>query len=213
MTSCVGFQHQVGRRAVLGGAGRALRDSSSWSCIPRKRACWNSAAMRPTTGGDAATGSRRRFNFLGFTHICGKKRSNGRFTVLRQTIRKRLQAKLQRGQSRTAATHAPTPFREQGTWLRSGRRRTRPLLRRADEQPGAAHVSVPGRPALASHALGGASQNGIAYLGRGCSGSSTAGCRRPASVIRIPASPWRHHLRQEPDAGNPLVRICGGGAQ
>src|SRR5216683_1819300 len=34
------------------------------------------------------------FNFLGFTHICGKKRSNGRFTVLRQTIRARLQAKL-----------------------------------------------------------------------------------------------------------------------
>jgi len=32
--------------------------------------------------------------YLGFTHICGKKRSNGRFTVLRQTIRKRLQAKL-----------------------------------------------------------------------------------------------------------------------
>jgi hypothetical protein len=27
-------------------------------------------------------------------HICGKKRSNGRFTVLRQTIRKRLQVKL-----------------------------------------------------------------------------------------------------------------------
>ena len=27
-------------------------------------------------------------------HICVKKRSNGRFTVLRQTIRKRLQAKL-----------------------------------------------------------------------------------------------------------------------
>jgi hypothetical protein len=25
------------------------------------------------------------FNFLGFTHICGKRRSNGRFTVLRQT--------------------------------------------------------------------------------------------------------------------------------
>ena len=34
------------------------------------------------------------FNFLGFTHICGKKKSNGRFTVLRQTIRMRLQAKL-----------------------------------------------------------------------------------------------------------------------
>src|ERR1700686_4677089 len=34
------------------------------------------------------------FNFLGFTHICGKRRSNGRFTVLRQTMGQRLQAKL-----------------------------------------------------------------------------------------------------------------------
>src|SRR5215472_13438291 len=39
-------------------------------------------------------GKPETFNFLGFTHICVKKRSNGRFTVLRQTIRKRLQAKL-----------------------------------------------------------------------------------------------------------------------
>jgi RNA-directed DNA polymerase len=39
-------------------------------------------------------GKPETFNFLGFTHICVKKRSNGRFTVLRQTIRKRLQTKL-----------------------------------------------------------------------------------------------------------------------
>src|SRR5204863_8910033 len=35
-------------------------------------------------------GKPETFNFLGFTHICGKKRS-GRFTVVRQTMRKRLQ--------------------------------------------------------------------------------------------------------------------------
>src|ERR1700688_2845725 len=39
-------------------------------------------------------GKPETFNFLGFTHICVKKRSNGRFTVMRQTIRKRLQTKL-----------------------------------------------------------------------------------------------------------------------
>src|SRR5260370_251466 len=38
-------------------------------------------------------GKPETFNFLGFTHICGQKRGTGRFTVLRQTIRKRLQAK------------------------------------------------------------------------------------------------------------------------
>jgi RNA-directed DNA polymerase len=35
-------------------------------------------------------GKPETFDFLGFTHICGTKRSNGMFTVLRQTMRKRL---------------------------------------------------------------------------------------------------------------------------
>jgi group II intron reverse transcriptase/maturase len=38
-------------------------------------------------------GKPETFNFLGLTHICGQTRA-GRFTVLRQTMRKRLQAKL-----------------------------------------------------------------------------------------------------------------------
>ena len=43
---------------------------------------------------DRGQGKPETFNFLGFTHICGRKRSNGYFTVLRQTQRSRLQAKL-----------------------------------------------------------------------------------------------------------------------
>jgi len=39
-------------------------------------------------------GKPETFDFLGFTHICGKKRSNGKYTVIRQTIRKRLRKKL-----------------------------------------------------------------------------------------------------------------------
>src|SRR3981081_2598779 len=39
-------------------------------------------------------GKPETFNFLGFTHICGKKRSNGMFTVLRRTMSKRKRAKL-----------------------------------------------------------------------------------------------------------------------
>jgi RNA-directed DNA polymerase len=70
----------------------------------------------------AAVNRRRRgqgkpetFAFLGFTHICGKTRS-GRFTVLRQTIRQRLQAKL--GEVKTELKrrlHDPIP--EVGKWL------------------------------------------------------------------------------------------------
>ena len=43
---------------------------------------------------DRGEGKPETFNFLGRTHICGRKRSNGRFTVLRQTQRSRRQAKL-----------------------------------------------------------------------------------------------------------------------
>ena len=34
------------------------------------------------------------FTFLGFTHICGKTRNNGKYTVLRHTIKKKMQKKL-----------------------------------------------------------------------------------------------------------------------
>lgn len=65
-------------------------------------------------------GKPETFNFLGFTHICGKKkkRSNGRFTVLRQTIRKRLQAKLNEVKVELRR-RMHQPIREVGQWLRS----------------------------------------------------------------------------------------------
>ena len=62
-------------------------------------------------------GKPETFDFLGFTHICGKQR-NGRFTVLRQTIRKRLQAKLNAVKLELRQRlHDPVP--EVGAWLRS----------------------------------------------------------------------------------------------
>ena len=66
----------------------------------------------------AGLGKPETFNFLGFTHICATKRSNGRFTVLRQTMRKRLQAKLNAVKAELRRhMHAPIP--EQGQWLRA----------------------------------------------------------------------------------------------
>src|SRR5256884_280904 len=50
-------------------------------------------------------GKPETFNFLGFTHICAKKRSNGMFTVVRQTIRKRLQAKLNEVKAERSEEH------------------------------------------------------------------------------------------------------------
>jgi group II intron reverse transcriptase/maturase len=63
-------------------------------------------------------GKPETFNFLGFTHICVKKKSNGRFTVLRQTIRKRLQTKLNEVKAELRRRmHQPIP--KQGKWLRA----------------------------------------------------------------------------------------------
>jgi RNA-directed DNA polymerase len=62
-------------------------------------------------------GKPETFNFLGFTHICGKT-SRGRFAVLRQTIRKRLQAKLTEVKAElTRRMHDPIP--EVGQWLKA----------------------------------------------------------------------------------------------
>jgi group II intron reverse transcriptase/maturase len=64
--------------------------------------------------GDGKPGT---FNFLGFTHSCGKTR-RGHFTVLRQTMRQRWQAKL-RVLKEELRRRMHTPLQEQGTYLRS----------------------------------------------------------------------------------------------
>jgi RNA-directed DNA polymerase len=58
------------------------------------------------------------FNFLGFTHICGKTRKTGRFIVKRKTITKRLSAKLAELKAELRRRwHQPVV--EVGAWLRS----------------------------------------------------------------------------------------------
>lgn len=75
--------------------------------------------------GRHVTANRRRrgegkpetFDFLGFTHICGAS-PKGYFRVERQTMRKRLRAKLRAVKLELKRRrHDPVP--EQGTWLRS----------------------------------------------------------------------------------------------
>src|SRR3989441_2625608 len=62
-------------------------------------------------------GKPETFNFLGFTHSCGKTRK-GHFTVLRQTMRQRWQAKL-RALKEELRRRLHTPIREQGAYLRA----------------------------------------------------------------------------------------------
>jgi RNA-directed DNA polymerase len=60
-------------------------------------------------------GKPETFDFLGFTHICAKT-GDGRFLLMRHTMRKRLQAKLvEIKETLYRMLHVPVP--EQGRWL------------------------------------------------------------------------------------------------
>ena len=62
-------------------------------------------------------GKPETFDFLGFTHICGKTRK-GRFAIVRQTVRKRLRTKL-REVKETFRWRWHDPIPEVGRWLAS----------------------------------------------------------------------------------------------
>ncbi len=73
--------------------------------------------------GRYATSNRKRqglgkpqtFDFLGFTHLCGKTRK-GRFAIVRRTVKKRMRATLSAIRARLREQrYAPIP--EQGKWL------------------------------------------------------------------------------------------------
>lgn len=112
----VGFQH-------LGDAKQFLRDL-------RKRFAKFNLELHPDKtrliefGRFAASSRRKRglakpetFDFLGFTHVCGKTR-DGRFWLRRITIKKRLRAKLKQVKAELRRRrHWPIP--EQGRWLAS----------------------------------------------------------------------------------------------
>ncbi len=112
----VGFEHReeaerflVELRERLGTFGLALHpDKTRLLPFGRKAA----RDWRDRVGPKPGT-----FNFLGFTHACGKTRK-GWFTVLRQTMRQRLQAKLVAlKEELRQRRHRPIP--EQGVYLRS----------------------------------------------------------------------------------------------
>jgi hypothetical protein len=78
-------------RVVPGGTDRENAQVHPGSAF-RENATAGSRTVRAENRKKRGDGKPETFNVRGFTHICGKKRSNGRFTE--QTICKRLQAKL-----------------------------------------------------------------------------------------------------------------------
>jgi RNA-directed DNA polymerase len=63
-------------------------------------------------------GKPETFTFLGFTHACGKTRKNGKFTILRHTIKKKMRAKI-REIKEELRKRMHEPIRKVGQWLRA----------------------------------------------------------------------------------------------
>jgi RNA-directed DNA polymerase len=80
----------------------------------RLRECGRFAAERRARRGQ---GNPETFDFLGFTPMCSKTKQ-GKFTVRRKTIAKRLRKKLQEVQA-TLRMRMPWPIPRQGAWLKS----------------------------------------------------------------------------------------------
>ena len=63
-------------------------------------------------------GKPETFEFLGFTHICARRRTDGRFTVQRKTLAKRLRTRVQEvTRELKRKRHDPVP--QQGAWVQS----------------------------------------------------------------------------------------------
>jgi RNA-directed DNA polymerase len=111
----VGFQHREEAERFLA----ELRERFTTFGLERHPEKTRLLEFGPCAAEDrqrAGKGKPETFDFLGFTHICGKKR-NGRFTVVRQTIRKRVQAKLSEVKAELRQRlHDPIPA--VGAWLR-----------------------------------------------------------------------------------------------
>ena len=91
-------------------------------------------------------GKPETFDFLGFTHICGKTK-NGRFWLRRKTISKRMRAKLAEVKDQIKRRrHLAHP--RAGKVARLGGARTPRLLRRARQHRRRGGLPHPGDPAL-----------------------------------------------------------------
>ena len=137
-------------------------------------------------------GKPETFHFLGLTHICGKTWKNGKFIVMRKTIRKRLIAKLNQVKA-ALRRRMHQPLAEVGRWLRSV------------VQGYFNYHAVPGNlPSLRSFriedvsagcALSDVAARGAGRRGSFSSASRSSGSPSPRSFIPIPTCVSTLHIR------------------
>lgn len=147
--------------------------------------------------------------FLGFTHICGKTQKNGKFAILRYTIRKKMRAKTKEIKEELRK-RMHEPIHKTGQWLRAvvtGHYR---------------YYGVPGNEKAMSDFRNGISRRWRQTLKRRSQKGRMKGREmealyerwlpRPVICHKYPSDRyWCQHPREEPYAVIPHVRICAGG--
>jgi RNA-directed DNA polymerase len=112
----VGFQHREDAEQFLADL-RGRLEQFSLELHPEKTRLIEFGRFAARDRAQRGEGKPETFDFLGFTHICGRQR-NGRFTVKRKTSRKRMQQKLKEVRAELRRRmHDPVP--EVGRWLGS----------------------------------------------------------------------------------------------
>ena len=112
----VGFQHRADAERFLGELRERLR-KFSLELHPDKTRLLEFGRYAASNRQDRGEGKPESFNFLGFTHICGKT-TTGKFLIVRRTMRERMRRKLHEVKAEVQRRrHQPIP--EQGEWLRS----------------------------------------------------------------------------------------------
>jgi len=112
----VGFQYRKDAERFLAELRERLR-KFSLELHPDKTRILEFGRFAATDRKARGEGKPESFNFLGFTHICGKT-ATGKFLIVRRTMRERIRRKLHEVKTELRRRqHQPIP--EQGKWLRS----------------------------------------------------------------------------------------------
>lgn len=113
----VGFQHRDDGERFLADLKERL-DEFALSLHPEKTRLIEFGKFAAERRARRGEGKPETFDFLGFTHICGKKANGKGFQLWRKTKRKRLKAKA-REVKEELRRHMHAPIDEQGRWLNS----------------------------------------------------------------------------------------------
>jgi len=113
----MGFQHRHEAEQFL----KELQDRMSkfgLSLHPDKTRLIEFGRFAAENRKNRGEGKPETFDFLGFTHMCWKKRGSGGFIVKRKTVAKRLRAKLQ-AVRQELLRRRHLPLKELGKWMKS----------------------------------------------------------------------------------------------